>query len=354
MKKDGDNMTKRTVCGVILCAFILGVVFFAGSYGYEKLVKRNKSYNIRYRTEEEFLQNIGSLGLGVTPADFNGVDIEGFMDYVERYEESGGILPIPILLANFKFDSLYPDHKLLTKREFYALLSSAAPRDVEYSGVSADVFDSVDFDDFMCYVYHVRRCFIDRHNFDLYLVRDELANYKKWLVLRSGKDYSYLLAGNKTSFNEEDISEITSIFMETIMMDGPCGMGVQVNYLLDFEENTLTVPSDGENYAPRGLYTLGSVHPARLPDNAIKTIGEFLVARDIMTPGKKNFSGTRWFTLCIGFKDGSVVRYPVEKTPPQIYLFINDLYGYINGIKRIKNCWGCELCPVLNPDGTAR
>ena len=239
-------MNKRTVCGVILCVFLLSLVFCAGSCGDGKATRGNGGSNIRYRTEEEFLQNIEGRSLGLTPADFVGVDVDGFVDY------------------------------------------------------------------------------------------------------------SHLLTGTRASFNEEDIPEITSIFMSTIMMMGPCEKSFPVCYLIDFEENTLMVPSDGENYAPSSLYALGSVHPDRLPDDALKIIGEFMVASDIMTPGKGDFPGTRWFILCIGFKDGSVVRYPVEKTPQHIYLFLDDLYGYINRVGQIKNCWGCELCPVMSADGTAR
>jgi len=301
---------------------------------------------------EELIRNIETSGTGLTPADFDDIDIEDFIDHAERVYESGERIPISILLINYKFDLLYPAHELLTKEEFYALLSSADPEAVEYSGLSADVFDSVDFDDFMNYVYHIRRCFIDRDDFDPYLVSDEIINYEKWLVLRSGTDYSYLLTGNIASFKEEDIPEITSIYMDTLITVQSCGLGIKVRYLLDFEGNTLVVPLDGDNYAEAGIYVLESTRADRLPDDAIKIIGELLVGRGITKPGKVDFSGSRGFTLCIGFRDGSVVRYPGEETPAKVYLFMNDLYGYILEIEHINSCRGCVLCPEWSLDGT--
>ena len=347
-------MIKRAIHGVILCVFLLSVVFCAGSCGVAETIKGNGGSNMRYRTEEEFLQSIEGRGMGLTPADFDGVDIEGFMDYVEHFEESGGILPVSILLINYKFDLLYPDHELLTKEEFFELLSSADIEDVEDAGLSADVFDTVDFDDFITYTYHIRRCFIDRDDFDPYLVSDELIKYEKWLVLRSGKDYSYLLTGNDAVLKEEDIPGITRIYMDTLLTVDSCGMSVPVRYLLDFEEKTLVVPLDGENYAPRGIYALESTYADRLPDDAIKTIGGFLVARDIATPGKVDFSGSRGFNLFLELKDGRVVRYPCENTPAKIYLFMNDLYGYVLEVEHINSCTGCVLCPDWTLYGTIR
>ena len=345
-------MIKRAIHGAILCVFLLIVIFCAGSCGAAETIKGNGGSDMRYRTEEEFLQNIEGRYMCLPPEDLDGIDIEDFIDYVERSEASGERLPLFLFLERYKFDLLYPDHELLMKEEFYILLSSADIEAVEYSGLSADVFDTVDFDDFINYTYHIRRCFIDRDGFDPYLVSDELVKYEKWLVLRSGKDYSYLLAGNDAVLKEEDIPGITRIYMDTLLTVDSCGMSVPIRYLLDFEEKALLIPSDGEDYAPRGIYALESAYVDRLPDDAVETIGGFLVARDIATPGKVDFSGSRTFDLFLELKDGSVVRYPCENTPAKIYLFMNDLYGYILEVEHINSCTGCVLCPDWTLYGT--
>jgi len=302
-------------------SIVLGVV----SCSHDETISENKSKNVRYLTEAQFLRYIKNNYTDVMLADFDGIDVSDFIHRSELTKDSIGIY-LKSRLERYEFDLVYPNHTQFTSEEFLEVIST------ENKKVSASDFDDVDIDGFLSYVYNVRREDLTTMSSYTYL----LYFYREWLDYHAG-NYTYLRTSDRIPLLEDDIPNMARLYVYFIL-GGPDGLNAQAAYLFDFEENTLAYPEDAIRHSPVdsefGIYVRKSAPRDDLPDDAKKRISELLIEHGIANLEHPEYSVTGGWELCIELRDGRIARYSAhEETSALFSGFTGGLQRFLRAMK---------------------
>jgi len=292
------------------------------------------SPNKKYMTEQEFLRYIGNNKTNVTLADFDGVDIERFVARWKLTNDSIGYYLLDYL-EDYKFELIYPNHSLLAKEEFFKMLEA------ENLSLTADSFEGIDTDDFIYYAYHCHRDTLE----DLEWIGLIFWEYLNQLEQNGGRNYTYLFTKKYVRLGEEDIPSMLRLYY-SYWSGNSCGLGIIINYLLDFEEHTVSRPLIGDERVDFGV----NVRPMQkfsMPRDTKTRIGEILVEHRVPDMEQDEFPGCLHGTweLCIELTDGRIVRYSYgDKVPSLMVYLIECLNSYIDGVEHLQQCAGCDSC----------